>query len=872
MINKLIPITILLLNIVIIETVNSAPIVNAAETISQNKMITGFNQTLGHGANVLEFIDRSQKVVSGLDRKIEKADALYKKHKQLFNLIYGKKKSPIGKVAQEYNKMIRAKEILTKTKSSLQYNQLKMNGVISNLSKGVQNVAKYTGRVMNAVTVVNSVNTLSSEESNLLEKANAVADVGKVVIKKASSVIFDVTMAGVELGLNSARENATILINVMQSDVNNFHNEKRKIIIDAVVENPDLSSVEIESIAKVKLGELARTYFKRYQHQGTMYNKIHGGLAKGLAHLATGKADINTYDANLKTFSEYMNSDANVAEIISNRVVAVRSQVNELIEVEQQASAAFLGVSSDTVKLKNVMSQTSESVGDFVSSTSELSSLESDFYVQHDNRQEQVTDKKEQHKRDRDALKRKRQSAQSKLNSNKSNSKNTQKSIENSRKTLSSLYGNRNSKQSELNRLLNKKGSSASTKNEEARLSDVRKRIGWIRRVNDIKRKYKNSSANRVSRFDRDTLINIAGLLGYGNNLKKLLAISGSLYTNARIEESGLVKRIETIKNSGGQLSYSDQKRIDSLKKQLSSLGRKIKSANSRVNSLDNNLDLYAAEYKTLFNDVVSIDEDIVGLDETYTANVNNDFSITPDTATPETKLVWAGFIGIVGSGSGTYRYSSSATPSYNGETQTPLVSGGNSLPVTFSNLDQDITVTPDFGSYSYVAWGTWDGGTAITYTADSDGKTFNPVDGHWVYGQAIGPDDIPKTGSASYAGSVMGGYVNHGNGTVETNSITGTINMNVVFSNSNNSLSGTMNLKRNNAAWVNTSFSSGAARPSATGGSYRSELTVENGGKGNIRGAFFGPGAEEMAGSYNVDKQSGDFGGSSGVFRAKKQ
>lgn len=477
---------------------------------------------------------------------------------------------------------------------------------------------------------------------------------------------------------------------------------------------------------------------------------------------------------------------------------------------------------------------------------------------------------KEKHKKEKSEQVAKRESIQSKLDANKRGEENARKLIKSADSTLSFLHSERSSKQNELNNLLNKKGSISSTVKEEQQLSTLRNRIKWLKRVYDIKRKYSGKNTGNISFADKFILKQMANKLGY-RAVNKMLAISGTLYTNALVEEKSLENRIDDLKNTTA-ISSSDQKKIKDLKNKLASLDGQINDESKRRNKLNNNLYNYSEISAGLIQDIILADTGIIKTDDTYYSSVKEVDFDGVEVQTPTVKTVWAGFNSIVGRGSGTYRHSSSATPAYNGETQTPLVSGGNSLSVNFSDIDKNITVSPNFGSYSYVAWGTWDGGTSTTFTSDSDGKTFNPVDGHWVYGQAIGVNDIPKTGSASYSGNVMGGYVNHSTGTVETNSITGTINMNVVFSNSNNSLSGTMNLKRSGAAWVNTSFSTGAARPSATGGSYSGELTVENGGSGNIRGAFFGPGAAEVAGSYDVDKQSGDYGGSSGVFRAKKQ
>ena len=172
---------------------------------------------------------------------------------------------------------------------------------------------------------------------------------------------------------------------------------------------------------------------------------------------------------------------------------------------------------------------------------------------------------------------------------------------------------------------------------------------------------------------------------------------------------------------------------------------------------------------------------------------------------------------------------------------------------------------SPDFGSYSYTAWGDWNGdGRKKT----NDGRT--TVDhGHWLLGAMTPTQDMPKSGSATYNGDLRGDWISSGigstSGTIEKNVISGSVNMNANFN--SGKLSGNMDLKRKGNSWAQTQFNN----ISINGNSYNGNMSVTGGGNGGLYGNFFGPKAEETGGGFFVDKQSGDHGGASGVFRAKK-
>ena len=211
-----------------------------------------------------------------------------------------------------------------------------------------------------------------------------------------------------------------------------------------------------------------------------------------------------------------------------------------------------------------------------------------------------------------------------------------------------------------------------------------------------------------------------------------------------------------------------------------------------------------------------------------------------------------------------------------------PVIRNGNSISIglSFDNLKESVPSNSsnnaslvssnrvrarsgDYGDYSYIAWGSWTGGKNTRF------RNYDRIrGGHWIYDQRLGTVDIPKSGSAWYVGQVRDDYVHRGRATVEMNSITGDINMTVTFRDGNNSLSGAMNLDRNGTHWARARFNTQNARFSSGSNIFRTSLKVQGGGRGQLRGSFFGANAAEAGGSFAVNKD----GIAVGVFRAKKQ
>ena len=242
---------------------------------------------------------------------------------------------------------------------------------------------------------------------------------------------------------------------------------------------------------------------------------------------------------------------------------------------------------------------------------------------------------------------------------------------------------------------------------------------------------------------------------------------------------------------------------------------------------------------------------------------------------------------------------------------------GNNSASLFFDNLLEEITSSSTrfservkassegYGDYNHTAWGAWSGGqntrlnlgNAIDYyiQARNGGKIFinngkitggisgwnsdlTAQGGHWVYGQKPGSADIPRSGSARYVGQLMGGFWadrRSGSSIPEINSITGDIKMAVTFRNDNNSISGSLNLKRSGADWASASFNTLNARSAPSekfrSSDYFSTLLNSTSGGGKLTGSFFGANAAEAGGTFNLSKREGaDRGSAIGVFRAK--
>jgi hypothetical protein len=189
-----------------------------------------------------------------------------------------------------------------------------------------------------------------------------------------------------------------------------------------------------------------------------------------------------------------------------------------------------------------------------------------------------------------------------------------------------------------------------------------------------------------------------------------------------------------------------------------------------------------------------------------------------------------------------------------------------NTISITPSEPSE---ANPDVEGYKYTAWGTW-AQSGLVMTANN-GEEFNLIGtGHYVIGQPT--LNMPTSGTATYNGSIQGDYIssyfNGGEaGIVESNAISGTINITADFGDS--SVNANMQANRNGTPW---------AEVNTTGNIYdnyfdndgNSNNVVTGGGNAKISGTFFGTNADEVGGGFSIDKLHDDGGAATGVFRAK--
>lgn len=410
-------------------------------------------------------------------------------------------------------------------------------------------------------------------------------------------------------------------------------------------------------------------------------------------------------------------------------------------------------------------------------------------------------------------------------------------------------------------------------------------------------------------------LKDIASQLGI--NWRKMLVTSDSLYKTD-------LKKLETLKikshysQNNSNLSSSEKSRLRELARDIESLNDDIASTSNKIKKIKDSLNKNISNYNDYTRSLASLDNLIKNewsrttstlsqLSQWFQLNTNQENSVqdakedpgaissqisrtdvsdnsvypepassssspesgqiqsTPEDSEEENLWGWGSVVGSSTIVAGSYTY---ATPRIMGP-GVQLDHAGSTTEIEVDDVNGTFNVNYDYGSYNYVAWGRWNGGASTVYH-ESGHDPFDDVDGHWVHGETLGADEIPTSGTATYNGELIGGYVNHGTGTVEPNSITGTMNLTAIFSNGGTGIAGGMNLNRNGVPWAVTHFNSANAR--AAGDDYfRADMTVVDGGVGDIIGSFYGPNGEEIGGAFMVDKQSGDWGGAAGVFRAKK-
>ena len=179
-----------------------------------------------------------------------------------------------------------------------------------------------------------------------------------------------------------------------------------------------------------------------------------------------------------------------------------------------------------------------------------------------------------------------------------------------------------------------------------------------------------------------------------------------------------------------------------------------------------------------------------------------------------------------------------------------------------------------DFGKYNYTAMSGTDGRAYTTW-----GSSRGNQNRYWVLGQYTISDQIPKRGSATYNGEMIGtktghfrfyyhpittGHVRYQSGPY--GDVAGTIRVNVDFA--NQAVQGSWNMPELTFGTLeNVIFNSDFQSPSFTANMSSTGTKI-----GNLDAYFYGPNAEEIGGTWRLDSSRAELNYTSafGVFRAK--
>ncbi len=173
----------------------------------------------------------------------------------------------------------------------------------------------------------------------------------------------------------------------------------------------------------------------------------------------------------------------------------------------------------------------------------------------------------------------------------------------------------------------------------------------------------------------------------------------------------------------------------------------------------------------------------------------------------------------------------------------------------TPSALVVDDAVFNDLGDYNYTTWGDWE-----TKTLDTINPQNTVTHGYWIDGNETPLQNLPKTGTATYAGGVIGDFTPAG-GVTNIGAIQGAVNLQVNFS--NQTIAADMQLNKNGVPWDATSMPPTNLNGTAWNGTMQGQNST-----GTLQGNFYGPNAEEAAGVWNLNNPKGQ---AIGAFRAKK-
>jgi len=162
-------------------------------------------------------------------------------------------------------------------------------------------------------------------------------------------------------------------------------------------------------------------------------------------------------------------------------------------------------------------------------------------------------------------------------------------------------------------------------------------------------------------------------------------------------------------------------------------------------------------------------------------------------------------------------------------------------------------TDTEQSSQYDYTSWGTW--------SKDSSGSPQQsvPARSPWIAGRLTPDGDVPTSGSATYSGEAWG----HLNESGSFTTVSGDATLNANFG--SRTLTGSFDDMRraDGSSWTSANVNAGWASGQ---NNIQGTINATNGMSGNLRGAFFGPNAEEVGGNWHLqgggDKAAGAFRG----------
>lgn len=427
---------------------------------------------------------------------------------------------------------------------------------------------------------------------------------------------------------------------------------------------------------------------------------------------------------------------------------------------------------------------------------------------------------------------------------------------------LNSKIGDINEKESDIKdkkaKLNNLNNQLNNSNNSSSKAEIDSKKFAFLLQAKELVEKYGDIPLNQWDNKDRVKLGILAKNLdiGFGDGI---IGKATYLRTQLRLGKFSYLR--DTFATN--IIEVSNYNNYSSIEKEIQLLTQKIKKENQELTLLK--LDKNKLEIET----------------SNLTDDYNNDFkkeiahTNTPNTNTSTHESWWSGNYTKV-----FYGENHLGEPSFGGygdgeaETKEYKPTAGTKLYLNEINNEGNTvkTLTSSessyFGSYDYVAWGTWSDSTAINQVYTS----------HWVVVDQLDRDQIPKQGSATYKGELAGGQWNIGQ--TGYNSVNGDINLNANFG--TNNISGNLNVKNvsNNSTWATASFNSSMSSGSDGDGlSFKGNLTGagisnQETWHSQINGSFGGNQAAEVGGVWAITKGTGSNGDGRavGVFRAKKQ